>query len=96
MKRNYLIFFLASLIFSCNMPTESISLFNGKNLDGWIYGCDICQTVCPWNKKFSVKTNIDEFKPRKEILDFTNEDWQNLDEKSEKCRKKMDGFFLIF
>ena len=53
-----------------------------ENLDGWIYGCDICQTVCPWNKKFSVKTNIDEFKPRKEILDFTNEDWQNLDEKS--------------
>ena len=53
-----------------------------EDLDGWIYGCDICQTVCPWNKKFSVKTNIDEFKPRKEILDFTNEDWQNLDEKS--------------
>ena len=41
MKRNYLIFFLASLIFSCNMPTESISLFNGKNLDGWIiYGTE--------------------------------------------------------
>ncbi len=41
MKRNYLILFLASLIFSCNMPTESISLFNGKNLDGWIiYGTE--------------------------------------------------------
>ena len=41
MKRNYLILFLASLIFSCNMPTESISLFNGKNLDGWIiYGSE--------------------------------------------------------
>ena len=41
MKRNYLILFLASLIFSCNMPTESVSLFNGKNLDGWIiYGTE--------------------------------------------------------
>ena len=41
MKRNYLILFLASLLFSCNMPTESISLFNGKNLDGWIiYGTE--------------------------------------------------------
>ena len=29
-----------------------------------------------------MKTNIDEFKQRKEILDFTNEDWQNIDEKS--------------
>ena len=41
MKQNYLILFLTSLIFSCNMPTETISLFNGKNLDGWIiYGTE--------------------------------------------------------
>ena len=41
MKQNYLILFLSSLIFSCNMPTETISLFNGKNLDGWIiYGTE--------------------------------------------------------
>ena len=51
-----------------------------ESLDGWIYGCDVCQTVCPWNKKFSIESNVDEFKPRKEILNFTNEDWQNLDE----------------
>jgi len=41
MKRNYLILFLTSLIFSCNTPTEKVSLFNGKNLDGWIiYGTE--------------------------------------------------------
>ena len=41
MKRNYLILFLTSLIFSCNTPTEMVSLFNGKNLDGWIiYGTE--------------------------------------------------------
>ena len=51
-----------------------------ENLNGWIYGCDICQTVCPWNKKFSIKTDINEFQPRKEILNFTNKDWQNIEE----------------
>ena len=41
MKRNYLILFLTYLIFSCNTPTETVSLFNGKNLDGWIiYGTE--------------------------------------------------------
>ena len=41
MKRNYLILFLTSLIFSCNTPTETVSLFNGKNLDGRIiYGTE--------------------------------------------------------
>lgn len=41
MKRNYLILFLTSLFFSCNIPTETVSLFNGKNLDGWIiYGTE--------------------------------------------------------
>ena len=41
MKQNYLILFLTSLIFSCNMQTETVSLFNGKNLDGWIiYGTE--------------------------------------------------------
>ena len=41
MKRNYLILFLTSLIFSCNTTTEKVSLFNGKNLDGWIiYGTE--------------------------------------------------------
>ena len=41
MKQNYLILFLTSLIFSCNTPTETVSLFNVKNLDGWIiYGTE--------------------------------------------------------
>jgi epoxyqueuosine reductase len=34
------------------------------NLDGWIYGCDVCQDVCPWNR-FEQPTVEQRFEPRK-------------------------------
>ena len=53
---------------------------NRSELHNWIYGCDICQEVCPWNEKFSQVTIQNYFYPKKEILYWTNEDWERIDE----------------
>ena len=53
--------------------------FSGK-FDNWIYGCDICQEVCPWNQKFSQVTNESNFYPKTEILSWMDKDWENIDE----------------
>jgi len=50
--------------------------FKGK-MDNWMFGCDICQDVCPWNK-FSVLNNEPLFNPREELLGLTQRDWQEI------------------
>jgi len=57
-----------------NIPTE----FKGKFND-WMFGCDICQDVCPWNR-FSKPHNEPLFNPHPELLDMTKKDWEEITE----------------
>jgi len=47
----------------------------------WMFGCDICQDVCPWNR-FSKSTTETAFTPIPEILNFTTNEWEALTEES--------------
>ncbi len=58
------------------IPDEMKGKFNN-----WMFGCDICQEVCPWNR-FSTATNEMAFEPIPEILNFTTQDWEELTEES--------------
>ena len=48
-------------------------------LDGWMFGCDICQDVCPWNR-FSVLHNEPSFQPHPDLLGMTSHDWNEITE----------------
>ncbi|MEO5684733.1 MAG: tRNA epoxyqueuosine(34) reductase QueG [Chitinophagaceae bacterium] len=47
----------------------------------WMFGCDVCQDVCPWNR-FSKPTDEAGFTPVTEILNFSLKDWDELTEES--------------
>ncbi|HMI78343.1 MAG TPA: tRNA epoxyqueuosine(34) reductase QueG [Ferruginibacter sp.] len=58
------------------IPGEMKGKFND-----WMFGCDICQDVCPWNR-FSKATDEMNFTPIPEILNFSKNDWEELTEES--------------
>ena len=56
------------------MPKE----FKGK-LDNWMFGCDICQEVCPWNK-FSIQHSEPWFNANPKVLNMKKNEWEELSE----------------
>jgi len=58
---------------------EAIPVEMQDKLDGWMFGCDICQDVCPWNR-FSHPHSTEEMKPNLEILNMTKKDWEEVTE----------------
>ena len=56
------------------IPSE----FKGK-MDQWAFGCDVCQTVCPWNR-FSTQHQETALKPNNELLSLTKKDWEEMTE----------------
>ena len=52
--------------------------FAGK-MQGWAFGCDICQQVCPWNR-FSTPHNEPQFDPKPELKALTADEWHGMTE----------------
>ena len=52
-------------------------------LSGRVFGCDICQDVCPWNRKALVHQE-EAFNPGSELMEMSREDWYNLSQEAYK------------
>jgi epoxyqueuosine reductase len=58
---------------------EEIPASFKKQMDGWVFGCDICQDVCPWNR-FSKPHQVEELQPSNELKELHQSEWKELTE----------------
>ncbi len=84
--------------FTIELKDKSFPLAMQGKFEDWIFGCDICQDVCPWNR-FALPTQDEEFRPNEKLLAFSKKDWEEITEevyrdifkKSAVKRAKFDG-----
>lgn len=77
---------------------ETLPADVAANMEGWLYGCDICQDVCPWNR-FEAPTSETRFEPREdetsldldEILSLTPEGYAERFRRTAIKRAKLPG-----
>jgi epoxyqueuosine reductase len=83
--------------FTIELKNELPSEMKGS-FDDWMFGCDVCQDVCPWNR-FSKPHNEPLFNPNPDLLSMTKKDWEEITvdvfqkvfKKSAVKRTKYDG-----
>jgi len=66
--------------FTIELKEQIPSSWKGK-FDDWMFGCDVCQTVCPWNR-FSKQHTETAFNPDAEMIGMKKADWQELTEET--------------
>lgn len=64
--------------FTIELKEELPHDVKGK-FDDWMFGCDVCQDVCPWNR-FSKPHNEPLFDPHPDLLNMTKKDWEEITE----------------
>lgn len=62
--------------FTIELKNELPSIMKGK-FEDWMFGCDICQDVCPWNR-FSTSHSEEKFNPHQDLLEMTKLDWEEI------------------
>lgn len=67
--------------FTIELKQQLIPSGMQDKFDNWMFGCDVCQDVCPWNR-FSKPNHEPGFTPVREILNFSLSDWNALTEES--------------
>ena len=64
--------------FTIELKNELPSSMKGS-FDNWMFGCDICQDVCPWNR-FSKAHSEPLFNPNEKLLSMTKSEWEEITE----------------